>query len=75
MIAKLTDKNQLTIPESIASEFEGIEYFDVTKEPGRIVLTPVQVVGAKHVRRKMDELGITEEDIADAVKWAREYNR
>ncbi|MYE53875.1 MAG: AbrB/MazE/SpoVT family DNA-binding domain-containing protein [Chloroflexi bacterium] len=72
MIARMTDRNELTIPESIASEFEGIEYFDITKESGRLVLTPVQLTGIERVWQKIEERGITEQDIADAVKWARE---
>ena len=72
MIAKLTSENQLNLPESIVSEFEGIEYFDITKESGCLVLTPVQLTGIERVWQKIEERGITEQDIADAVKWARE---
>ena len=39
MLAKLTSKNQLTLPQAVASAFQGTEYFDVTNENGRIVLT------------------------------------
>ena len=40
MLAKLTSKNQLTLPKAVIADFQGLEYFDVTKENGRIVLTP-----------------------------------
>ncbi|MCL2830293.1 MAG: AbrB/MazE/SpoVT family DNA-binding domain-containing protein [Betaproteobacteria bacterium] len=71
MLAKLTSKNQITLPKATVSEVEAAEYFDVTVERGRIVLTPVRVQQAQAVRQKLEELGITEQDIEDAVAWAR----
>lgn len=71
MLAKLTSKNQLTLPKAVISDFGGTEYFDVTNENGRIVLTPVRVNRADAVRAKLAEVGITEGDVADAVAWAR----
>ena len=52
--------------------FPGIEYFDVIKEKGRIVLTPVNIVQADTVRAKLAELGVTEADISEAIAWARQ---
>ena len=72
MLAKLTSKNQLTLPKAVISTFEGTEYFDVTEEDGRIVLTPVRVARADAVRRKLAELGLSEVDVAEAVSWARQ---
>lgn len=71
MLAKLTSKNQLTVPKSVLSGFEGAEYFDVTEENGRIMLTPVQLTRAGSVRAKLAELGLSESDISRAVAWAR----
>lgn len=71
MLAKKTSKNQITLPKAIVSRFPGVDYFDVREEEGRIVLQPVHVARADDVRKKLDELGITEEDVRDAVKWAR----
>lgn len=71
MLAKLTSKNQLTLPKAMIADFQGSEYFDVTKENGRIVLTPVRLTRAGAVRAKLAELNITEADVADAVAWAR----
>ena len=71
MLAKLTSKNQLTLPKAMIAAVEGTEYFDVTEENGRIVLTPVRVNRADAVRAKLAELGLTEADIADAVAWSR----
>ena len=71
MLAKLTSKNQLTLPKKVVSGFPGIEYFEVTGENGRIVLTPVRLTRADAVRSKLAELGMTEADVIDAVAWAR----
>ncbi|MBE9221544.1 AbrB/MazE/SpoVT family DNA-binding domain-containing protein [Cyanobacterium stanieri LEGE 03274] len=72
MLAKLTTKNQLTLPKRITQEIGAVEYFDVKVENGQIILTPVKIQRADGVRAKLAELDITEEDIADAVSWARQ---
>lgn len=71
MLAKLTSKNQLTLPKAVTSAVELTDYFDVTAENGRIVLTPVRVNRADGVRAKLAELGLTEADVSEAVDWAR----
>ena len=71
MLAKLTSKNQITLPKSVVSSFEGTEYFDVANEKGRIVLTPVRLTRADAVRSKLADLGLSEADVAEAVVWAR----
>jgi hypothetical protein len=71
MLAKLTSKNQITLPKAAVSSVDAAEYFDVTVESGRIVLTPVKIQKAQAVREKLEELGITEQDVEDAIAWAR----
>ncbi|MBQ7181765.1 MAG: hypothetical protein IJR87_10820 [Bacteroidaceae bacterium] len=71
MLAKLTSKNQLTLPKAIIQQMDNPEYFSVALEDGRIVLTPMQVRPADAVRNKLAALGITETDVDDAVQWAR----
>lgn len=71
MLAKLTSKNQLTLPKDVVGAFPGTEYFDVSTEAGRVVLTPVRIQKVDAVRNKLAEMGIREQDIADAVEWAR----
>jgi bifunctional DNA-binding transcriptional regulator/antitoxin component of YhaV-PrlF toxin-antitoxin module len=74
MLAKLTAKNQVTLPKRALDALgrpEAPTYFEVTVEDGRIILTPTTVGSADAVRRKLAVLGITEADIADAVAWAR----
>ena len=71
MLAKLTSKNQLTLPETVMSDFPDTRYFDVTQEDGRIVLTSVRIGRADAARRKMAGRGLSEDDVAAAVTWAR----
>ena len=71
VLAKLTSKNQITLPKAVIADFPDSLYFDVTKENERIVLTPVRLTRADSVRAKLSELGITEADVAGAVAWAR----
>ena len=71
MLAKLTSKNRLTLPREVLSSFPGTQYFDVSTEDGRIVLTPMRVNRANLVRARMAKLDLSESDVADAVAWAR----
>ena len=71
MLAKRTDKNQVTLPKAIVQAVGDADYYDVSTENGRIILTPVRIQKADAVRTKLAELGITEEDVQDAITWAR----
>ncbi len=71
MLAKLTSKNQLTLPKAVVGEFPGARYFEVRVEKGCIVLVPARVTSLDGVWRKIESLGITEKDVEDAVRWAR----
>ncbi len=75
MLAKLTAKNQLTLPKAALSSCQGITYFDVTEDNGRIVLTPVRLNRADAVRAKLADLGISEDDVTAAMTWARKKTR
>jgi bifunctional DNA-binding transcriptional regulator/antitoxin component of YhaV-PrlF toxin-antitoxin module len=71
MLAKMTAKNQLTLPKSVTEAVGSTEYFQVETRNGQIILTPVRIQRAGAVRAKLAELGINEKDIEDAVAWAR----
>lgn len=75
MLAKLTAKNQLTLPKAVTNAVGPAEYFDVQTKDGRIILTPVRIQRADAVRAKLAELDLREQDIADAVAWARQPSR
>jgi len=70
MLAKMTSKNQITIPRAVAKRFSAI-YFDVVAEENRIILTPVSTVNGDQVREKLATIGISDQDVRDAVAWAR----
>ena len=72
MLAKLTVKNQLTLPKAVATRFGGVEYFDVSTDGESITLRPLRQSRADEVRDHLEALGITEQDVVDAIKWARE---
>ena len=72
MLAKMTSKNQLTLPKSVTRAVSAGEYFDIEVRNGQIILTPVRIQRADAVRGKLAELGLSEDDVADAVRWARQ---
>jgi hypothetical protein len=72
VLAKLTAKNQLTLPKSVTNEVAPTEYFDIKVENGQIILTPVTIRRTDAVRTKLAALDLSEQDILDAVAWARE---
>jgi hypothetical protein len=71
MLAKMTSKNQLTLPKSVISAVGAATYFDIEVSHGRILLTPVRIQKANAVRDKLAELALDEQDIAAAITWAR----
>jgi hypothetical protein len=75
MLAKITSKNQLTLPKAITNAIGPVEYFEVVARDGQVVLTPVRIQRADAVRAKLTLLKLTEQDVADAVTWARRGTR
>ena len=72
MLAKMTAKNQLTLPKAVTEAVGAADYFEVETRNGQIILTPVRIQRADAVRAKLAELDLTEQDIKDAVIWARQ---
>ena len=71
MLAKITAKNQLTLPKSLTQAVGATEYFDVEARDGQLILTPVRIQRGDAVRAKLAELDLTDDDTAAAVAWAR----
>lgn len=75
MLAKRTYKNQITLPKEVLNDFPGVEYFDVSARDGKIVLDPVSIVPSgdrlAKVREKIASLGLTDQDLQDAIRWSR----
>jgi bifunctional DNA-binding transcriptional regulator/antitoxin component of YhaV-PrlF toxin-antitoxin module len=72
MLAKLTTKNQLTLPKAVAKQFPGVEHFEISTDGSAITLKPLRPSKADEVREHLAKLGITEQDVADAIAWARQ---
>ena len=70
MLARITSKNQLTLPKSIVTSLPETDYFEVEVENGRIMLTPVRMQQVDAVRAKLEALGINDQDVLDAIDWA-----
>lgn len=71
MLAKLTSKNQLTLPKAAVEAAGNAEYFEIEARAGQLVLTPVRIQRADAVRAKLAKLDLGEDDLAAAVAWAR----
>ncbi len=80
MLRKVLSKYQITLPKEVVKNLN-IRQGDLLQcevEKRRIVLSPVQVTSREkglalldRISRKWDRLGITEKEIAAAVRWAR----
>ncbi|MBK1702890.1 AbrB/MazE/SpoVT family DNA-binding domain-containing protein [Thiococcus pfennigii] len=71
MLAKLTAKNQLTLPKAVTEAVGASDYFEVEVRNGQIILTPVRIQRANAVRAKLAELDLSAQDIDETVAWAR----
>jgi hypothetical protein len=72
LLAKKTVKNQITLPKAVVTRFPEVEYFEVSTDGECIILRPLQRSRADEVRARLAQLGIDEQDVADAVSWSRE---
>jgi hypothetical protein len=75
MLAKLTSKNQITLPKSAVNAFEGAAYYDVEVRPEGLLLRPAKIHVAsqtlKEARKGFKKKGFDEDTIVRAVRWAR----
>ena len=74
LVAVFTDENKLVLSGEAVAELrlQYGDYFEVQIGDDSIVLTPIRVPTKEAIWAKIAALGITEDDVADAVKWARE---
>lgn len=71
MLTKRTSKNQVTLPKAIVQMAGEVDYYDVTVADGKIILAPVRLQQTEAVWAKLAELGIAQDDVGDAIAWAR----
>jgi len=73
MLAKMTSKNQITIPKKIMDQMPSVKYFEVELKDGKIELKPLRVyeTDLEKIRSKMKNLGLQPNSVKEAVEWAR----
>ena len=73
MLAKMTSKNQITIPKKIMDQMPGVKYFEVGLIDDRIELKPLRVyeTDLEKIRSKMKNLGLKPDSVREAVEWAK----
>jgi len=73
MLAKITSKNQITIPKKIMNQLPETEYFDVVLKDGIVTLKPLVTYDSDliSIREKMKKLNLGSDAVREAVAWAR----
>jgi len=73
MLAKLTTKNQITIPKQIIDQIPQVRYFDVELNGEVVVMKPLKIYDTDldKIRLKIKKMGLKPDCVAEAVKWAR----
>ena len=73
MLAKMTSKNPITIPKRIIEQLPDVEYFEVELKDGVVMLKPLKTYNTslERIRTKVKKLGLQENTVREAIKWAR----
>jgi len=73
MLAKLTSKNQITIPKKIMDQIPEVRYFEVELKDGAVILRPLRTYSTSlnAIRSKAKSLGLKPDCIREAIEWAR----
>ena len=73
MLAKLTSKNQLTVPKKIIEQMPDTKYFDIEIDGNTIVMKPLTLYDTDltKIKEKIKTLGLSQNCVAEAVSWAR----
>jgi bifunctional DNA-binding transcriptional regulator/antitoxin component of YhaV-PrlF toxin-antitoxin module len=73
MLAKITTKNQITIPKKIIDRIPDVKYFDVELNDDVVLLKPLRFydTNLEKIRAKVRKLGLKQDSVAKAIKWAR----
>ena len=73
MLAKMTSKNQITIPKKIIEQLPDVEYFEVELKDGIVMLRPLRIydTSLEKIRAKIKKLGLNENTVKEAIEWSR----
>jgi len=73
MLAKITSKNQITIPKKIIEKIPDVKHFDIELKDGIIIMKPIKFYDTNldQIRAKIKKIGLKENSVAEAIKWAK----
>ena len=73
MLAKVTSKNQITIPKKIIDKIPDVKHFDIEFKNGVVILKPIKLFDTNlhQIRSKLKKLGLKEDSVAEAMEWAK----
>ena len=73
MLAKMTSKNQITIPKKIVDKLPQVKHFDIQLKDGTVILTPIKIFDTNldQIRKKVKKLGLRENSVAEAMEWVK----
>jgi bifunctional DNA-binding transcriptional regulator/antitoxin component of YhaV-PrlF toxin-antitoxin module len=73
MLAKITAKNQITIPKKIMDQIPDARYFEVEFNNGIVVLRPLKTYSTSldAIRSKIQKLGLNPDCVKEAINWSR----
>jgi bifunctional DNA-binding transcriptional regulator/antitoxin component of YhaV-PrlF toxin-antitoxin module len=73
MLAKITSKNQITIPKKIMDQIPDARYFEVEFKDGIVVLRPLKTYSTslEAIRSKIQGLGLNPDCVKEAIKRTR----
>ena len=73
MLAKITSKNQITIPKKIVEKIPDVKHFDIEFKNGVVILKPIKFFDTSldQIRAKTKKLGLKEDSVAEAIRWAK----
>ncbi len=73
MLAKITSKNQITIPKKIMDQMPDTKYFDLELKDGVVLLKPLSIydMDIDQIRAKIKKLDLKPNSVNEAIKWAR----
>ena len=74
-IGETHEQKPVDAAKAVLDKVADAVYFEVQAEAGRIVLIPVRINRIDAVRKKLAELGITEDDLKDAASAGQSKSR
>ena len=71
MLAKVTEQGALVLPQGVLQEIGNPTQFRIKISDGQLILTPETPQILERVRTHIEALGISQQDVSDAIEWAR----